>query len=360
MKPWTTLTSSGQLRRLQELARTALDQYGIEPSRLVPVKHQHNTTIRVTADDEHRYVLRIHRPGQHSLDAIRSETLWLAALKRDTTLPVPMPVPARDGSLVVVATHPGVPEPRACVLLRWVDGRFLDASLMPAHLARVGELTARLHEHTARWRPPSGFVRGRVDILTAEARRLSRFNPAAPTTAPIVHPTDADARQTIRIVTRLCSPEDGKLVEDTIGRVREVLNELGYSPNVFGLIHGDLHQANYCFRRGEVHAIDFDDCGYGHHLFDLNVTLIELQHLPRYPELREALLRGYRRIRPLPAEHVAYLPTFFALRRLQLLVWVLESREHPAFRDEWRPWSRDLLDELRSPLASREDQDGRA
>jgi Ser/Thr protein kinase RdoA (MazF antagonist) len=92
-----------------------------------------------------------------------------------------------------------------------------------------------------------------------------------------------------------------------------------------------------------VRLIDFDDCGFGHFLFDLHVTLIEVQRFPNYEALRAALLRGYRSVRPLDPAHEAYLNSFFALRCLQLLIWVLESREHPTFRDQWRAWAEDEL-----------------
>ena len=32
------------------------------------------------------------------------------------------------------------------------------------------------------------------------------------------------------------------------------------------------------------------------------------------------------------------------LRRMQMLMWALESREHAAFRDTWRVWAREELD----------------
>ncbi len=70
----------------------------------------------------------------------------------------------------------------------------------------------------------------------------------------------------------------------------------------------------------EVGAIDFDDCGFGHYLFDLNLTLLEPQRLRQYAALRTALFAGYRRVRLFRVEHEAYFDTFFALRRLQLLV----------------------------------------
>ena len=34
------------------------------------------------------------------------------------------------------------------------------------------------------------------------------------------------------------------------------------------------------------------------------------------------------------------------LRRMQMLMWALESREHTAFRDVWQDWAREELDAI--------------
>ena len=48
-----------------------------------------------------RYVLRIHRAGTPTVESVGAELAWLAALRRDTALEVPAPVPTRDG----IAAH---------------------------------------------------------------------------------------------------------------------------------------------------------------------------------------------------------------------------------------------------------------
>ena len=351
MQLFETVSRRAQLHRLGRLARAALQHYALPQPRLAALKHEHNTTFHVWAADGARYVLRVHRPGQHTTKAIQSELLWLTALRQDTTLNLPQPVPTQADAPLTVAEAEGVPEPRVCVLFRWLPGRFLEDQLTPAHLERVGMLTARLHEHTAQWQPPDHFVRGRVDVLTAEARRSSHVDPHTATLAELEQrPTDEDAERCLRLVTELCSADDGAVVRRAIERIQRVLRELGYGADTFGLIHADLHQENYCFDRGRVCAIDFDDCGFGHYLFDLNVTLIELQELPQYAALRAALLKVYRQVRPLPRALEAYLDTFFVLRRLQLLMWVIESRQHPAFRDDWQRRAQYDLQQLRHML----------
>ena len=133
--------------------------------------------------------------------------------------------------------------------------------------------------------------------------------------------------------------------------VEQARRELGTGPDVYGLIHADLHQENYLFHRGRVRAIDFDDCGWGHFVYDLAVTLSELRGRPDYDVVREGLLRGYRAVRPLPVEHERYLEVFHGLRLLQLTLWFVEQRDHPAF-SEWETDVREGLADLRT-LANR-------
>jgi Ser/Thr protein kinase RdoA (MazF antagonist) len=352
MGSFHSLSRRGQLYRLGRLAQAALQEYSLPQARVTPLKHEHNTTFRVRTGDGQVYVLRIHRPGQHSIQAIHSELLWLAALNRDTSLDIPRPIPTKDGSFFTLKALEGVPEPRVCVLFPWLEGRFLDEQLKPAHLEQVGRFTAQLHEHAAGWPRPAGFLRGRVDVLTAEARRLSQVHQETGSTDDLEQPADEDVRRCLGLISEVFPTEVAGTVTRILQQVRQALKELGSDPDRFGLIHADLHQENYFFHRGRVRVIDFDDCGFGHYLFDLNVTLLEIQYLPRYPELKAALLAGYRQVRSLPLEDEAYLDAFFALRHLQLLVWVLESRAHPAFRDSWEPWAQSLLKKLgESPLA---------
>jgi len=287
MKPFDTLTYRGQVARLKRLAGQALLDYTIGEAHLTPLAHMANTTFLVKANDGERYVIRIQPPRsseaipRRTEDQIRSEMEWLAALQRDTDLVVPEPVRTRDGQLITRASIEGVPEVRVCVMFRWVDGQFLDKSLTPDHLERVGVFTARLHEHAAlHFDPPEGFTRPRPDDLP-----------------------DKVVNSIVGTFAEVRPKEDVAVVAEVLEKVQGALAALGTGPDVFGLIHADLHQSNYLFHRGEVRAIDFDDCGYAHFLYDFAVTLRELGHKPDYPQLKAALLKGYRSVRPLPVEH---------------------------------------------------------
>jgi Ser/Thr protein kinase RdoA (MazF antagonist) len=329
MKPFETLTYQGQVGRLRQLAVKVLQAYEINEPRLTSLRHEDNTTFRVDSATGEQYVLRIHRPSRKTVAEVRSEMMWLTTLCQETDLVVPQPVPTREGELVIVRSVEGVPEPRMCVLLRWIPGRFVDEGLTSSHLERVGMFMARLHLSTAQFRPPDGFIRGRLDNLYGKPSGLRE----ALARQQVDNPDDEAT--TIRLVTEVCSPEDGARVERLIQKIRAVQRLIGQGPDTFGLIHGDLHQENYLFDRGQVRAIDFDDCGYGYHLYDMAVTLFNINGRDNTALLREGLLTGYRRVRPLSSEHEQYLQTFMDLRDLQMMVWALEMRNHPAFRDIW-------------------------
>jgi Ser/Thr protein kinase RdoA (MazF antagonist) len=345
MKPFETLTNAGQLKRLRQLAVNALAAYEVSDSRLTPLLHEDNTTFRVDPANGERYVLRIHRPLR-TVEAVRSEMTWLAALRRETDFVVPEPIPTRAGDLLTVASLEGIPEPRICVLFRWIDGRFLDSRLTPSHMERVGAFMARLQFHGAQFQRPEGFMRGRLDNLTDQARRLSAHGASeAQVRAQIDHPEDETAA--IRLITEVCSPEDGARVATLIRKIREVQRAVGQGPETFGLIHGDLHQGNYLFYQGQVRAIDFDDCGYGYYLYDMAVTLSEVNWRKNTSALRTSFLAGYRSVYNFPFEHEQYLDTFIALRDLQLLIWKIEMRDHPAFRAGWESSVREMLQDIK-------------
>jgi Ser/Thr protein kinase RdoA (MazF antagonist) len=262
---------------------------------------------------------------------------------------VPAPVTARDGRLVVEAAATGVPEPRICVLFRWLDGRFVDRRLTPAHLRAVGAATAELQLHADGWAPPPGFARPRADTMTTRAK-VESIAPSAPAALAGDHPSPDDARAMIDFVGESVSTRDGELVRTAIEAIWGTTRELAAQRGSFGLIHGDLHQENYLFEQGRFRVIDFDDCGWGFDLYDPMVTTSELQGRRRYPELRDATLEAYAARRPLPPRYEHHLDMLTALRRLQVIAWILESRRHPAFRDQWAEWTREELDGLAAQL----------
>jgi Ser/Thr protein kinase RdoA (MazF antagonist) len=217
------------------------------------------------------------------------------------------------------------------VLFRWVYGRFLRRSLSAAAVEDVGEFMARLHTHSETFQPPEGFSRPRWDVegLLGAAVGL-------------------DANRAFSAL----SAEQREVIERMAAVVRRAHEQLGEGHDVFGMIHGDLHQGNYLFHKGEVRAIDFDFCGWGHYAYDIGVCFSAGQRHLEYPALRQAFLRGYKRQRALSSEEEALLDTFAAAFRMGHAMWLAARLDDPAFGGQTRDWIANRITQLRTFLES--------
>jgi len=311
------------------------------------LRHEHNTTFRVDAKGA-TFVLRINRSGVHGAETIASELAWLRALTSDTELGVPEPVAAGDGSpLVIIEASSVGATPRPAVLLRWQGGRIVDARLTPRHLRQIATLQAGLQQHSTRWARPDGFVRPAVDTLTSPAKKAS-IGSSAPNVGP--RPSHDDAEGAIALVDELLSTAEAAIIAEALDIVWASTDSLQAMPESHGLIHADLHYENVLFHHGVARAIDFDDCGWGFYLYDLAVTLWELEERDHYPELRDALLDEFSRHLPLPVDHGRHVQALIILRKMQILMWFLESRQHVAFRDNWRRWSQEEVADITAAM----------
>lgn len=313
MKSFEDLTSRGQVRRIQGLATKALAGYNLSFIKLKPLRHWENTVFGVD-DGSEKYALRIHRPNFiKGADYVRSELEWLSALTRDTDLMVPRPITTYHGDSFVEASCDGVPGTRCCVVFRWVEGRFRHPDqLTAASIEKVGTFMAQLHLHATHFTPSADFVRPLQDYVDADSK-------------PMLNGLD--------LATQLCSVEDAAFLRSTYRQLQRALNTIGREPEKFNLIHADLHPWNYLFHQGEVRAIDFDDCGWGHFMYDIAVSLLELEYRQDFLHLKEAFFKGYRGIRPLTKEDGDLLPVFFAARRLWLMAWTAGRSDHPELRE---------------------------
>jgi Ser/Thr protein kinase RdoA (MazF antagonist) len=315
MEPFYEASHRAQILRLRRLAESALAQYEIDVNSFTTLLHLENTTFRIDAGEE--YVLRINRPRHRTKAQIKSETTWLEAIRQDTDLVVPEPIANRSGEMVTVVGTRGVPEERSCVLFKWVEGQFYRNRLSPIALERMGRFTAKLHEHAQHFEPPSDFNRPNVEFGS-----------------------DDDPGEIMRIINRgleegaaLIAPHD--LATFTLARhhLQDALDEFGSGADVFGLIHADLHHGNCLFHDEEVRAIDFDDCGWGHYLYDLAVTQWYLQARPDFDALCAAHLEGYRAIRPLDDDAAALLPIFRAARTLLMALYMAGRGDNSELRN---------------------------
>jgi len=301
------------LRKMRLVARAALETFGIH-GRFELLRHAGNTLYRVyTSTSEPtssffelgQYLLRVHEPGYQSPEAIELELDWLSVMRGDADLPVPEPLAASDGRFLVEVDVPGILEPRRCSLLRWIKGRSVLKKMMPPHYHAQGRLMARLHDFSAAWSPPPSPVKRHFDW---EGLFVNDVGSGMP---------NAEAWS-------LLPPKQHEAFSAVADQVRDVMETWGQSRDVYGLIHGDLAlDANLLFSGDQPVAIDFDDSGFGYHIYDLAVALEHCWDHIDFHRFHDALLDGYAEVRSLPDQQVAKLELFIAACKIYWNLWAV-------------------------------------
>src|SRR4051812_9848416 len=156
-----TQSHESLMRSIGHLAEAALPRWGLEGAALKMINHSENTTYRLAPRDGGApVILRVHRPGYHTVNGIRSELAWMRALQAEGRVPTPQAIPARDGEDVQTVGHSSLSTPRNCVLFKFIEGEEpqQDHDLIEP-FKRLGEVTARTHLHSMQWKRPDFFER---------------------------------------------------------------------------------------------------------------------------------------------------------------------------------------------------------
>ncbi|QCY09460.1 phosphotransferase [Pseudomonas sp. MPC6] len=305
-----TLASPQQARHFQELAREALKYWGIDDAAISLTKHRENAVFSVIdASSQRRYALRVHRFGYHSDAALHSELLWMRALNQAGVCTPPI-IPTIDGELFKNVAIDTIPRPHQCDLLGWVEGAPLgsidnDHDFDPAQQVEsyrvVGELAGRLHNQSEDWQRPPSFIRDAWDAdgLVGDNPIWGRFCELEPL---------FDAQRVL-----LCLARD---------IAKQKLKAFGQSPDRYGLIHNDFLPENLLMTADGIRIIDFDDAGFGWHLFEFATSLFFHIGEDNFDDILASMIECYRYVRELPQAHLAMLPTFFLVRGLVYLGWV--------------------------------------
>ncbi|HZR84531.1 MAG TPA: phosphotransferase [Candidatus Binatia bacterium] len=310
------LSEAEQTALLAGLAHRALRAWRFEEAELGLIKYRENAVFRVTPAGGDRNVLRVHRPAYRTDDEIRSEAAWIRALGA-SGVETPAMLPAENGDVLSIASHEGVPEPRQCDLLAWVDGApvgtleggvALDDCGLRELYATIGTIAARIHAHGLEWQRPAGFARPSwsAETLVGDSPTFGRFWELA----------DLD-------------PDLRALLLAARDRARERLDALGPANE---LIHGDLVPDNVLTADAAIRVIDFDDCGWSWFGFELATSLFPLRLLGGFEPALAGYLEGYRAVRAFPQHQLEELPTLLVARGLSYLGWTVGRPEIAAQR----------------------------
>ena len=296
------LTHDELLRCVEKLASAALGRWGLDGADLRIINHSENTTYLVTSPKADRpAILRVHREDYHTVNGIRSELAWMRALQAEAGVKTPQAIPGRDGEDIQTVSHPSLPRPRNCVLFELIDGiEPPQDNLMPP-FKQLGEVTARCHIHSQGWKRPEYFQRLCWDFEHSIS--------VSPNWGPWTSGPDL-------------TPERRVLIQRAVDLMQRRLQAYGKGPDRYGLIHADFRLANLLIHNGDTRVIDFDDSGIGWFLYDAATAVSFFEDRADVPDLMEAWLEGYRRVRQLSAADVAELWTFIFLRRVILFAWM--------------------------------------
>ncbi|WP_010487432.1 phosphotransferase enzyme family protein [Pseudomonas sp. S9] len=308
MSHFYALDNDQQVSCLHELANTALHQWEGSFSELTLVKYRENAVFSARRDDGQRVALRVHRHNYHTEAALRSELQWMEALAAGG-LQGPEVIPTRDRQQLVSVYSESIGEPRHIDMLAWLAGKTLGTSehgvnaddSTPDVFHAAGALAARIHTHGERWEQPDEFVRHAWDEegLIGHQPFWGRFWELDALTT--------DQRQLLLAARR---------------RARIDLRRYGRNLSNFGMIHADLVPENLLLDKAKLRLIDFDDAGFGWHMFELATALFFCLDDPRYDQMQASLLAGYQSVRALTRQDLAMLTPFLTLRGMTYLGWV--------------------------------------
>ncbi len=321
-------TYLGQVRHLRNLALNAIKLFPIDLEKLHFINHGENTTFKVTAACGSRFLLRIHRANYHSPQAIGEELQWLKLLQ-NKGFAVPEPVCSHIGELLTEVEYRGLN--RQCSLLKWVEGRFVEKSISPGHLFQAGKLLAGFQNAT-----PGSFSQHRIywnaEGMAGEQAMFGCY----------------DKLEGI-------DPADQELISQARRAIFARLKAYQESfPEKMGLIHADLHFGNILNQNGSLAAIDFDDCGFGFHVYDLVIPYIGAlarmneDKKKRSDEFFAALIAGYQTSRAFTDQDESLFHCLLACRKILMLGWLNSRSDNPCLRELLPGWTAKAVEHIKN------------
>jgi amicoumacin kinase len=294
----------------------AAECYGFSPAQAVPLTGGHFSKIYEFPGYGKTFVLRVTPPNAEiDVPAMRAVLNWLSYLAEQGGS-VPTPLCSRWGNLIEsVQLDDGL---YVLVAFEKVDGTLAE-DLFPEHwsddlTSALGNAVGRMHAISRTYRPwDTSLLRPAWDEIG------NCFNPAE----------ELDAAHA--------------LVSQKLREIRSNVRTLPKDEISYGLIHTDLHFANFIVDAPAHRAtiIDFDDCSYGWYAMDLAMLVLDLTVLYTTPG-REAytqnflkqFLHSYLQHHLLDLDWIRKLPYFLKLLEIGLYEMLYQQYD-PTDTQSW-------------------------
>jgi Ser/Thr protein kinase RdoA (MazF antagonist) len=294
------------------ILQTAMQRYNISAGQIELLDGFESFIYKFWRPDG-KFILRIGHSERRSPDMIQGEVDWINYLA-DNGVSVARAVHSENGKLVE-AVWDGQ------------DGEFLCTAFIHAlgQEARRDQLNDRLFRNYGR-------LIGRMHALSK--------------TYQVSHPAwkrytwDSQVNNT----AERHMPEKETLALEKYRAVLAHLRSLPCDVDSFGMIHQDAHSGNFFVDDDDnLTLFDFDDCVYGHFIYDIAMVLFYTTSGEPDPAeftglFMPVFLSGYREENSLDPAWLAEMPWFLKLREIDLFAAIhfsFEDGDHPD-----HPWCR--------------------
>ena len=291
------LPAEDQQNSLTAFATELLKDYGIHGAKVSCINFEFNATFSVETDSGTKYALRININSTRTVENMKAEVEWVRHLNRTSGVNTPTPIATVADVYIVSGLHADSGQEMYAVMYSWLEGEEIGDEPTMDQLHQVGRAMAQLHQESA-------------DFSLSGNNTLPTFNDFFWGTEDYLFSEKS-----------LLSDVDRALIQQAHDLIMKYTNDL-YQNSKVHIIHADMHGWNLMWNEGQLSIFDFDDCGYGVEAQDLAVTLYYLDT----PEQDEALLNGYKSVRPLPTYSDNAMKALLLQRRLLLLNYLFETK----------------------------------
>ncbi len=282
------------------LIKRSADLYGFSPAQLSPVHGGQSCQVYTYSQDAQDFILRVSPPNEDiNLEAMQSVLDWMRFLSTRGAS-VTRPVPSLRGCMVEQIEVDGQ---------SYILTAFEKAGGILAEELRSDQWNEALYENLGR-------TVGRIHAISRE------YLPPD----DLIKRPDWDHIDNCYHCNAVLDRSDS-LIQSKRIRVRQAVQALPRDPGSYGLIHGDLHCANFFvdIAINDITLFDFDDCCYGWYAMDIAMSVFDL--LVLYPvkdqasfvsSFLECYLKGYLPENRIEGIWIERLPLFLKLLEVEI------------------------------------------
>jgi Ser/Thr protein kinase RdoA (MazF antagonist) len=297
-----------------EIIKRSAVLFDVSLSRLKPLSGGHFSQVYGFSRDGGDCILRITPPSQElDLPSMRSILDWMCFLSNHGT-PVAAPIPSVQGSLIEAFEVDG----QGYVVTAFERAKGILAEKLPIDqwdevlFNSLGRVVGRMHALAKIYQTPPDLLK---------------------------RPEWEDEDNCYHCNQAFSS---NLFIQEKREQTRQAVQALPKGPDAYGLIHGDLHGANFFVdvKQRRITLFDFDDCCYGWFAMDVAMSLFDFLVLYNGPDpadfarrLLESYLSGYLRENHLDVVWISRLPLF--LKLLEVEIFAMLAPYVPEQADTW-------------------------